>query len=123
VRKELRNGAVGYPVHVLWRVHELRRARLHYSGGTGPRLKLGQTSRPPGEAIRGLGSSGGGRERVWPRWLPRAALAGRGEVAGVAGELGKVGRDAEEATGKMVVYEGGLYSHSRARHGRGHRGG
>jgi hypothetical protein len=54
---------------------------------------------------------------------PRAALAGRGEVAGAAGELGKVRRGAEEATGKMVVHEGGLYSHSRARHGRGHGGG
>jgi hypothetical protein len=48
------------------------------------------------------------------------ALACRGEVAGAAGELGKVRRGVEEATGKMVVHEGGLYSHSRARHGRGH---
>jgi hypothetical protein len=54
---------------------------------------------------------------------PRAALAGRGEVAGAAGELGKVRRGAEGATGKAVVHEGGLYSHSRARHGRGHGGG
>jgi hypothetical protein len=41
--------------------------------------------------------------------FPRVALAGRGEVAGAAGELGKVRRGAEEATGKMVVHEGGLY--------------
>jgi hypothetical protein len=54
---------------------------------------------------------------------PRAVLAGRGEVAGTVGELGKVGRGAEEATGKMGMHEGELYSHSRARHGRGHRGG
>jgi hypothetical protein len=54
---------------------------------------------------------------------PRVALAGRGEVAGAAGELGKVRCGAEEATGKMVVHEGGLYSRSRARYGRGHRGG
>jgi hypothetical protein len=47
---------------------------------------------------------------------------GRGEVAGAAGELGKARRGAEGATGKMVVHEGGLYSHSRARHGRGHGG-
>jgi hypothetical protein len=53
-------------VHVLRRFHELRRARLHCSGGAGPQLKLGQASRPPGGAIRGLGSSGGGQERVWP---------------------------------------------------------
>jgi hypothetical protein len=54
---------------------------------------------------------------------PRVALAGRGEVAGAAGELGKVRRGTEEATGKMAVHEGGLYSHSRARYERGHGGG
>jgi hypothetical protein len=54
---------------------------------------------------------------------PRAALAGRGEVAGAAGELGKVRRGAEGATGKAAMHEGGLYSHSRARHRRGHGGG
>jgi hypothetical protein len=41
---------------------------------------------------------------------PRAALAGHGEAAGAAGELGKVRRGAGEATGKMVMHEGGLYS-------------
>jgi hypothetical protein len=45
---------------------------------------------------------------------------GRGEVAGAAGWLGKARRGAEGATGKVAVHEGGLYSHSRARHGRGH---
>jgi hypothetical protein len=54
---------------------------------------------------------------------PRAALAGRGEVAGAAGELGKVRRGAEGVTGKVAMHEGGLYSHSRAWHGRGHGGG
>jgi hypothetical protein len=54
---------------------------------------------------------------------PWAALAGRGEVAGAAGELWKVRWGAEEATGKMAVHEGGLYSCSWARHGRGHGGG
>jgi hypothetical protein len=116
VRKESRNGVEGYPVHVLRRVHELRRARLHYSGGAGPRLKLGQASRPPREAIRGLGSSGGGREGFGHGGSPRVALAGRGEVAGAAGELGRVRRGAGEATGKMTVHEGGLYSRSRARY-------
>jgi hypothetical protein len=75
-RNELRNGAEGYPVHVLRRVHELRRARLHYSGGAAPLLMLGEASRPPGKAIRGLGSSGGGRERGWPRWLPSGGSGG-----------------------------------------------
>jgi hypothetical protein len=88
----------------------------------GPRLKLGQASRPLEEAIRGLGSSGGGREWFGHGGCPRAALAGRGEVAGAAGELGKVRRGAEGATGKVVMHEGGLYSHSRARHGHGHGG-
>jgi hypothetical protein len=35
---------------------------------------------------------------------PRAALAGRGEVAGAAGELRRVRRGIEEATGKMAVH-------------------
>jgi hypothetical protein len=50
---------------------------------------------------------------------PRAALVGRREVTGAAGELGRVRRGAGEATGKVAMHEGGLYSHSRARHGRG----
>jgi hypothetical protein len=54
---------------------------------------------------------------------PRAALAGRGEVTGAAGELGRVRRSAEEATRKMAMHEGGLYSRSRAWYGRGHEGG
>jgi hypothetical protein len=65
--------------------------------------------------VGGKGFGHGGR--------PRAALAGRGEVTGAAGWLGKARRGAEGATGKMAVHEGGLYSHSRARHGHGHRGG
>jgi hypothetical protein len=91
---------VDYLVHVLRRVDELRRAQLHYSSGASPRLKLGQASRPPGKAIRGLGSSGGGRDWFGHGGRPRAALAGRGEVAGAAGELGKVRRGAEGVTGK-----------------------
>jgi hypothetical protein len=91
--------------------------------GASPRLKLGQSSRPPRGAIQGLGSSGGGREWSGHGGHRRAALAGRGEVAGVAGELRKVRRGVERVTGDMVVHGGGLYSHSRARHRRGHGGG
>jgi hypothetical protein len=58
-----------------------------------------------------------------PDGCPRVALGGRGEVAGAAGELGKVRRGAEGATGKAAVHEGGLYSNSQARHGCGHKGG
>jgi hypothetical protein len=87
---------------------------LHYSGGAGPRLKLRKASRPLKEAIRGLGSSGGGREWFGHGGRPRAALTGRGEVAGAAGWLGKARRGAEGVTGKEAVHEGGLYSHSWA---------
>jgi hypothetical protein len=96
---------------------------LHCSGGAGPRLKLGQASRPLEEAIRGLESSGGGCEWFGHGGRPRAALAGRGEVAGAVGELGKVRHGAKGVTGKAAVHEGGLYSHSRAWHGCGHGGG
>jgi hypothetical protein len=122
-RKESRNGSVVYPVHVLRRGYELRRAWAHCSGGAGPRLKLGKASRPLEEAIRGLRSSGGGRDWFGHGGRPRAALAGRGEVAWAAGWLRKARRGAEGATGKVAVHEGGLYSHSRAWHGRGHGGG
>jgi hypothetical protein len=41
---------------------------------------------------------------------PRAALAGRGEVAGAMGELRGVRRGTEEATGKAAGHWDGLYS-------------
>jgi hypothetical protein len=50
---------------------------------------------------------------VWPRRAP----------SGGSSELGRVRHGAEEATGKMVVHEGGLYSRSWARYRRGHGGG
>ena len=40
----------------------------------------------------------------------RVALAGRGEVTGVMGELRGVRRGIEDATGKIAVHWGGLYS-------------
>ena len=40
----------------------------------------------------------------------RAALAGRGEVAGANGWLGEVRRGTEEATGKAAEHWDGLYS-------------
>jgi hypothetical protein len=69
-------------------------------------------------------SEGSDRAEVDGKWFghsgcPRAALAGRGEVTGAAGKLERVRRGAGEAKGKMAVHEGGLYSRSRARHGRG----
>jgi hypothetical protein len=41
---------------------------------------------------------------------PRAALAGRGEVAGAMGELGGVRRGTEEGTGKTARLWDELYS-------------
>jgi hypothetical protein len=89
---------------VLRRVHELRRAQLHCSGGAGPRLKLGQASRPSGKLSEGLDQAEVGRKGVGHGGCPRAALAGCGEVAGAAGELERVRRGTEEATGKMAVH-------------------
>jgi hypothetical protein len=81
--------------------------RLH-----GPSRKLSEGS-----------DRGGGRDWFGHGGRPRAALADRGEVAGAAGWLGKARRGAKGATRKVAVHEGGLYSHSRAWHGRGHGGG
>jgi hypothetical protein len=85
---------------------------MYYSGGAGPWLKLGKASRSLEEAIRGLGSSGGGREWFGHGGRPRAALAGHGEVAGAVDWLGKARWGAEGVTGKVAEHEGGLYSHA-----------
>jgi hypothetical protein len=60
---------------------------------------------------------------VWPRQAPSGGSGGSWEVAGAVGWLGKAGRGAEGVTREMAVHEGGLYSHSRARHGCGLGGG
>jgi hypothetical protein len=78
--------------------------------------------------LRGKLSEGSDRAEVGGKGFghggcPRTALAGHGEVTGAAGKLGRVRRGAGEATGKMAMHEGGLYSRSRARYGRGHGGG
>jgi hypothetical protein len=53
---------------------------------------------------------------------PRAALAGRGEVAGAMGELRGVGRGTGDVTRKMAGHWGGLYSRGAGMvtDGRGH---
>jgi hypothetical protein len=56
----------------------------------------------PGDLSRGLD-----REKEGGKWFghggcPRAALAGRGEVAGAMGELRGVWRGTEDATGKIA---------------------
>jgi hypothetical protein len=51
-----------------------------------------------------------GEKGVGHGGCPQVALAGRGEVAGAAGELGRVRRGTEEATRMMSGHWGGLYS-------------
>jgi hypothetical protein len=63
-----------------------------------------------GELSEGLDRAEEGEKGVGHGGCPRAALAGRGEVTGAAGELWRVRHGTEEATGKMVGHWGGLYS-------------
>ena len=75
---------------------------------------LGSSSRKlhgiSGKLSEGLDRAEEGGKGAGHGGCPWAALAERGEVAGAAGELGRVRRGAGEATGKMVVHWGGLYS-------------
>jgi hypothetical protein len=64
-----------------------------------------------GKLPRGLDRSEEGEKRFGHGGCLRAALAGRGEVAGAMGELRGVGRGTGDATGKMAGHWGGLYSH------------
>jgi hypothetical protein len=63
-----------------------------------------------GDLSEGLDRVEEGGKGVGHGGCPRAALAGRGEVAGAMGELGGVRRGTEEATGKIAGHWGGLYS-------------
>jgi hypothetical protein len=56
----------------------------------------------PGELSEGLDRAEEGGKKVGHGGCPRAALAGRGEVAGAMGELGGVRRGTEEATRKTA---------------------
>jgi hypothetical protein len=64
----------------------------------------------PEELSEGLDRVEEGGKRVVHGGCPRAALAGRGEVAGAMGDLGGVRRGTEEATGKTAGLWDGLYS-------------
>jgi hypothetical protein len=64
----------------------------------------------PGELSDGLDRAEEGGKGVGHGGCPRAALAGRGEVAGAMGELRGVRRGTEEATRKIAGHWGGLYS-------------
>jgi hypothetical protein len=63
-----------------------------------------------GKLPRGLDRAEEGGKRFGHGGCPRAALAGRGEVAGAMGELLGVWRGTGDATGKMAGHWGGLYS-------------
>jgi hypothetical protein len=63
-----------------------------------------------GKLSEGMDQAEVGGKGVVHGGCPRAALAERREVVGAAGELGRVRRGAGEATGKMAVHWGGLYS-------------
>jgi hypothetical protein len=89
---------------VLRRVHELRRARLHYSGGLLLFSSSGKLHGVPGKLSEGLDRAEVGGKGVGHGGCPWAALAERGEVAGAAGELERVRCSTEEATGKMAVH-------------------
>jgi hypothetical protein len=73
-------------------------------------LSLGKLYGLPGKLPRGLDRAEEDEKRVGHGGYPRAALAGRGEVAGAKGELGRVRRGTEEATGKIARHWDGLYS-------------
>jgi hypothetical protein len=99
-----------HPVHVLRRGSELRRARLRYSGGRVLGSSFGKLHGLPGELSRGLDRVEEGGKGFGYGGCPRAALAGRREVAGAMGELRGVWRGTEDATGKIAEHWGGLYS-------------
>jgi hypothetical protein len=111
VCSESENGAEIYPVYVRRRGSELRRARLRLFQVAGV---LGSSSGKLhgllGKLPRGLDRAEEGGKRFGHGGCPRAALAGRGEVAGAMGELLGVGHGTGDATRKMVVHWGGLYS-------------
>jgi hypothetical protein len=73
-------------------------------------LSLGKLHGLPGMLSEGLDRAEEGGKGAGHGGCPRAALAGRGEVAGAKGELGGVRRGTEEATGKVARHWDGLYS-------------
>jgi hypothetical protein len=77
-----------------------------------------------GELSKGLDRAEEGRKGVGNGGFPRAALAGRGEVAGAMGELGEVWCGTEEETGKMARHWVGFIAAARewSRGGRGRAG-
>jgi hypothetical protein len=65
-------------------------------------LSLGKLYGLPGKLSEVLDQAEEGEKGAGHGGCPRAALAGRGEVAGAKGELGGVRRGTEEAMGKVA---------------------
>ena len=99
------NGAEAYPVHVRWR------ARLRYPVARILGSRLCKLHGLSGKLSEGLDRAEEGGKGVGHGGCPRAALAGRGEVARAMGELGGVRRGTEEAMRMVAGHRGGLYSH------------
>jgi hypothetical protein len=97
------------------RVLEFRRARFGFSGDAGSRFKLEPSSRSHQEAIWGLNRTEGDGRGVGHGGGSWSALAGRGEVAGGNGWLGRVRRSTEEVTGKATERWGRFYRRGRGR--------
>jgi hypothetical protein len=74
-------------------------------------LSLGKLYGLSGKLPRGLDRAEEDREWFGHSGCPRAALAGRGEVAGAMGELRGVWHGAKDATGKTAGLWDRLYSH------------
>ena len=73
-------------------------------------LSLGKLYGLPGKLPRGLDRAEEDKEWFGHGGCPRAALAGRREVAGAMGELRGVWRGAKDATGKTAELWDRLYS-------------
>jgi hypothetical protein len=88
----------------------IRRARLRYSGGGVLDSSSGKLHGLLVELSKGFDRAEEGGKGFSHGGCPRAALAGREEVAGAMGKLRGVWRGTGDATGKLVGHWGGLYS-------------
>ena len=107
---ESENGAETYPVYVRRRGSNSgeRDCAFPVAGVLGS--SSGKLHGLLGKLPRSLDRAEEGGKRFGHGGCPRAALAGRGEVAGAMGELRGVRRGTEDATGKIAGHWGRLYS-------------
>jgi hypothetical protein len=94
--EELKNGSLDSSVHAWWWAAEVRRGWFRFSSEAMPRLKHGEASQPPGEAVQGLGRGWGSLEKIGHDGSARAVMAGGGArfprwtlmISGSGGALG-----------------------------------